>query len=262
MRTLVRPTRRHSLFALGALWAVAALSLAVPRAQASPSLAERAAGWLAGRRARLVVVLVDTTGSISAADQRLYETAMQTVVKGARPGDRIVLGEVTDRPAPRFVAQADHRFTEGGNSLHDKTRARRTAEAVLADFATLRSARTRPAQATLLLDTLLAIGEVVADGRARGHALQLVVLSDMIEEGRELNFRRSVPSGEQSARIVEGLRRGALLPDFAGVQVHVVGASGRDAAHMASVQAFWRGYFAAAGADLRSYGRSARGLEP
>jgi len=254
-------THAHAHLSRRQLLALCALSLAVPSVKAT-GLADRAAGWLSGNKGRLVVVLVDTSSSITADDGRLYESALQAVLKGIKPGDRIVLGEVADRPAPRFVAHADHRFTAGGNSLHDKARARRTGEAVLADFATLRSNRTRPAQSTLLLDTVLASSELLAEGRSRGQTLQLVLLSDMVEESRERSFARAAPTADQTARIVESLRRNGLLPNLADVQVHAVGAAGRDAAHMASVQAFWRSYFTSAGADLRTYGRSAGGLEP
>jgi hypothetical protein len=51
-----------------------------------------------------------------------------------------------------------------------------------------------------------------------------------------------------------------LLPDLSDVQVQMVGASGRDATHMARVRQFWLAYFAATGAQVQAYGRTVGSL--
>lgn len=57
--------------------------------------------------ARLAVVLVDVTGSIGAADWGLYERTFQSLLDSNRAGDRVVLGAIGERPASKFIPQAD-----------------------------------------------------------------------------------------------------------------------------------------------------------
>ncbi len=47
-------------------------------------------------------------------------------------------------------------------------------------------------------------------------------------------------------------RAEGLLPDLAGVELHIVGAGGR---HYGAVERFWRAYAEATGARLAGYGR-------
>jgi hypothetical protein len=205
----------------------------------------------------LTVALVDTTGSIAQEDWQLYERAMHALIDSAGAGDRIVMAAVHDRPGSRFQVHADHSFNADGNSMQQAVRARRTRDAVKADFVALRSARQQPARATLLIDAVSATGELFAQGRARGQTLRLLVLSDMLEEGPTANFAREAVTPALVERVIEGQRRRALLPDLANVRVSVVGASGRNAAHMSSVRGFWQSFFAASGAHVEAYGRTA-----
>ena len=231
-------------------------AVCVPRPAAGAGLGDQLEGLIKGRPGKLSVALVDTTGSIAAEDWQLYERAMQALLAGAKPGDRIVLGEVADRPASRFIAHADHRFANAGNTMQDEVRGRRTRQALKADFETLRKPKGAPARATCILDAVAAAAEVLAQGRQAGQALQLLVLSDMIEESPLANFEREKVTPGVTERVLGQLRQRRLLPSLSGVQVHVVGASGRSAEHMMQVKGFWLAYFAAAGAQVGSYGRA------
>lgn len=245
--------RRHALARIAAATMFVGCG---PDPAAAASLTERMAAMFDGPKGRLSVVLVDTTASISTADKQLYEGAMQAILAHARPGDRIVLAAVNDRPGSGFVAYADHGFRFDGNSMHDEARARRTRAAVHADFVKLCADNPAPAKATLLIDAVAAVGEIFAQGRAKGQTLQLLLLSDMIEESPTANFARETITPALTERLLEGQRRRGLLPDLKGVLVHVVGAAGTDAAHMARIRGFWQAYFATAGGKLSAYGRT------
>lgn len=239
--------------------ALASMAIASLPAMAT-GLAQQLGSLLSGPKARLWVVLVDTTQSVSSEDWQLYEAAMAALLKDAKPGDRIVLGQVHDRPGSRFIAHADHRFEASGNSMHDKVRMQRRAKDVQADFARLRSNGNQPARATLLGDAIGASVDWFAQARVSQMSLNLLLLSDMIEEGPTLNFARNPVTPALAERVIAQQRSRQLLPDLTGVMVHVVGASGRDAEHMAQIRGFWQAYFTAAGAVLQSYGRNARAL--
>jgi hypothetical protein len=240
---------------------LSALALACGAVNAG-GLAERLQSLVDGPKPNFTMVLVDTTRSITAEDRQLYEQAMAVLTESARPGDRIAMAQVNDRPGSRFAAQVDRSFKQTGNSMHDTVYARRTRQALQEDFSQLRTTAGQDAKATLLIDAVGASGEWFAQARASGMTPRLLVLSDMVEESAAANFHRTAPTPEQAGRLIATLRQRKLLPDLQGVAVHVVGASGRDAAHKARIGEFWQAYFAATGATLRAYGRSAGALAP
>jgi hypothetical protein len=238
-----------------------AIALASATVQAT-GVVDRLQSLLGGPKGSFTLVLVDVTGSIAAEDWLLYERSIAKLLEGAKPGDRVVMAQVSDRPGSRFMAHADLSLKLTGNSMHDKVHAKRTREALLNDFRQLREGTQRNAKATMLLDAMGASSEWFAQGRANGQVLRLLILSDMIEESSAANFMRSAPSREQTERSISLQRERKLLPDLTGVLVHVVGASGRDTAHMAGIREFWQVYFTTSGATLQSYGRSPESLAP
>jgi hypothetical protein len=240
--------------ARGLLVAVA-IALASAGTQAT-GVVDRLQSMMGGSKGSFTLVLVDVTGSIAAEDWQLYERSIAKLLEGTKPGDRVVMAQVSDRPGSRFMAHADLSLKLTGNSMHDKVYAKRTRDAFLNEFRQLRDGSQRNAKATMLLDAMGASGEWFAQGRANGQVLRLLVLSDMIEESSAGNFMRGAPNREQTERSIALQRQRNLLPDLTGVLVHVVGASGRDTAHMAGIREFWQAYFTASGATLQSYGRS------
>lgn len=248
--------RRHFIAHAVTVVFPALAAIAAPQAAASAGFGDRLEGLIKGQPGALSVVLVDTTGSIASDDWQLYERVMNTLLVSAKPGDRIVLAAVADRPASKFIAHADHRFPSGGNTMQDEVRGRRTRQALQADFESLRTPKSAAARATCIVDAVAAAAEVLAQGRAADQPLRLLLLSDMIEESPLANFEREKVTPAVTERVLGQLRQRNLLPALAGVKVHVVGASGRSAEHMAQVKAFWLAFFAATGAQVGSYGRA------
>ncbi|MBL8347520.1 MAG: hypothetical protein JNN03_18945 [Rubrivivax sp.] len=223
-----------------------------------PGVMERAGQWMrGGEGARLTVVLLDTTSSVAADDRAVYERAFQSLLAAARPGDRIVLAAVADRPASRFVPVADVRWPSAGNAMLNEARARKARAELGATFGTVLAPPATAAKGTYLIDAVAASAEYLAQARKAGQAGHLVVLSDMIEESPVANFAIAAVDAAQAGRIAAAQRRAATFPDLKGVRVHVVGASGRDARQMAGIRAFWRAYLADAGAEVLDYGRVA-----
>lgn len=249
--------RRFIVRAAAGLPSLAALlGAAAPRRAAAGSLLAELGDLVKDDPGTLSVVLIDISASVAAEDRRLYEGAASALVAAAGPADRVVLAAVGERPASRFIAQADRRFAGGGNTMQDEARARQMRKALREDFDALLAPKGTPTTATCIIDAIVAAGELLGQGREAGQLLRLVVLSDMIEESARANFKRSAPTQALTERLLGELRRNKLMPSLAGVQVHVVGASGASAEQMARVKAFWLAFFAAAGAHLASYGRA------
>jgi hypothetical protein len=81
---------------------------------------------------------------------------------------------------------------------------------------------------------------------------RLVLLSDMRQVGRGLNFER--PFGEPRT-VLARVHREGLIPDLHGVEVSVLGAStaGIDERHWRGLKTFWTDYFKQAGAELKVF---------
>lgn len=204
----------------------------------------------------LNVVLVDVTASISSDDWALYERGFSGLIETNRAGDRIVLGAIGDRPASKFIARADRAIPLKHKRLEDEANLKRANAQLMDDFAQVRSSSATPAKATFILDAISASEQLFAQGRAQKQALNLLVLSDMIEESPVANFARGPIDAAYAKKLIEARRAQGLLPDLRGVRVYVVGAGGKNGEQMARVQLFWTTFFSATGASLQAYGRN------
>ncbi len=94
--------------------------------------------------------------------------------------------------------------------------------------------------------------EEVADAKKR-----LLILSDMRQVGRGLNFERAVGD---AAALVERLKREGTISELRGVEVWALGVEtrGLDEGHWRRLRSFWTDYFKAAGADLRAFSPNRR----
>ena len=204
----------------------------------------------------LSVVLVDVTASISSADWALYERGFSGLIETNRVGDRIVLGAIGDRPVSKFIARADRAISLKHKRLEDEANLKRANAQLMDDFAQVRSSSATPAKATFILDAISATEQLFAQGRSQKQTLNLLLLSDMVEESPAANFARSPVDAAYAKKLIETRRTQGLLPDLRGVRVYVVGAGGRNGEQMARVQMFWATYFSATGASLQAYGRN------
>lgn len=86
---------------------------------------------------------------------------------------------------------------------------------------------------------------------------RLVILSDMRQVGRGLNFEKTVA---EPGPLVERVKREQMTPALAGVEVLVLGAETRgiDDGHWRRLRSFWTEYFKAAGAELKAFSPSRR----
>lgn len=205
---------------------------------------------------RLAVVLIDTTGSVNGADWSLYERSFQQLLAANRAGDRIVLARIGSDPASRFIALADRSIALTHKRFEDEMTLKRTNATLAEDFAKIRTDTAQPQKSTLILDAITATGQIFRQGRDTQQVLTLLVLSDMLEESPIANFLHSTLQDASTKSLIETRRSQGLLPDLRGVDVYVVGASGKNAAHMVKVQNFWTAVFSASNASLKEYGRN------
>jgi hypothetical protein len=92
---------------------------------------------------------------------------------------------------------------------------------------------------------------------AQGAKKRLLILSDMRQVGRGLNFEKSVGNPGQ---LLERVKREDVLPRLDGVEVWILGAdtTGIEEAHWRRIRAFWAEFFKAAGAELKAFSPNRR----
>jgi len=206
---------------------------------------------------RIVVVMLDVSGSIPARDWDIYTRTFEALLDSggpaAEPGNRLVLGSISGQTLSTFIPDADTTFPNTGITLDDMEQAVKISHYLKQKFQELRGLRRR-AQSTNLFETLK-IAEDLFKRDRQGKDRWLVLLSDMIEESRDYDFKSAPPADPD--RIIEAQRSTGVLPSLQGVKVYVAGAGG--ASNYDIIKSFWLRYFKEAGAscDERSYGRSA-----
>ena len=262
------PGAAVSLPASGPLAALAlALALATAACGDSPAGRAAAADHPAGTaestghdatRTRLVVAVVDFSGSLTSHATRDAQAYLRTVVEGLDFGDRLVLLEMYRSGARDSV----------GKFVQDMPRARRTDAITSYDRRELNAAKRGVLDAlqvffdprfvgsvrtTDVLTTLHIAAEYLRDARERQK--ELLILSDMLQSTRTFEFegaRRMPPDGWVDAQDAAG-----LVPELDGACVVVVGADPTTAQGQ-RVRAFWGDWFAAAGADFQARNYRAR----
>jgi hypothetical protein len=72
----------------------------------------------------------------------------------------------------------------------------------------------------------------------------LVILSDMIQDSREYNFKTAKITNGYIQKVIRYRQRQKLIPNLTGVKVYVAGASGEDSYRFRSIEKFWARYLA------------------
>lgn len=206
-----------------------------------------------GQPSKVIVVLLDTSGSITADDQNLYQRSYDNLLDGLQAGDRLVLAAIGDKPLNRFSAHTDLTSPLTNVQFNDADALKKTKNTLGANYKRLIDSA-NPSKLTYLLDTIAATAEIfehTPDSRRI-----LVIMSDMVEESTMVNFNKAPRNNAQDKALITRINHAGLLPQLEGVQVFVAGASGANGEHMMQLKSFWSTYFQSTGATLIQYGRS------
>ena len=263
MDTHIRQQRHMSLSALAPQdvsrrqvlgWGAAACGLLVWPSPAHGGLLDQ----LFRRRAasKQVQVFVDVSLSTTEEDRRIYEATFRELVERLTPGDKVILGLISDTPMPRFVPEAVRSLPRSGIELNDIEGTQRVQQDLAKDFERVKTRRR--GSRSYILDTLSVAGELIASDEVEVRRSNWVVLlSDMIEDSEEARFALTTLDARQIHQIIERRKARRLLPDLRGALVLVAGASAADSRKYREIQEFWAAYFQSANAVCSSgtYGR-------
>jgi hypothetical protein len=204
----------------------------------------------------LTVVLFDVSGSTrDSAIRERYLAAFEQVVGATAAEHGTVVGDVIDdNPLAHSTYPIDGTF-EACDPLADNRLTCEARDAALRDQLTTTAegilSGVPSAPGTDIHDGIR-LAERVFESYPEATSRSLVLLSDMVEHSRLLRVGSAGFDGEAS---LDALAAADAVPDLHGVIVYIVGAgvtssSELPATRILAIQAFWQGFFTAAGADL------------
>jgi hypothetical protein len=207
---------------------------------------------------RLMIILVDMSGSADQARRTVCKEAFEKIYKNLRQGDRVVVGTITSRSYIDFkptVDEAIPKKTVWDNRLQFERNLTKTKEKIRREVNKLLSQK-GGTPLTEILDSLNIADTIFHDEKERQKIL--VILSDMIEDSKEYKFDKDKITEEYINKVIRYRRENNLMPNLTGVRVYVAGASAADANIFRAVQTFWARYFTESKADFspHRYGHS------
>lgn len=206
---------------------------------------------------RVIVILVDMSGSANRARGTVYREAFEKIYQSLSQGDRVMVGTITSRSYIDFKPAVDaeipkntiwvNRIQFEQNLTKTKEKIRRAVDRLLS--------RKRGTQRTEILNSLN-IADTIFHNEKRQKIL--VILSDMIQDSKEYNFTRVKITDNYIKKLIRYRRKHKLIPNLTDVKVYVAGASGADSNKFRAVENFWARYFVESGADFsrHRYGHS------
>lgn len=206
---------------------------------------------------RMILVLVDMSGSTNLARRTVYRDAFKKIYQDIRQGDRIMVGTITGRSYIDFKPTVDVEIPKKSiwvNRIQFERKLTQAKEKVRREVEGLLSCK-RGTQRTEILNSLN-IADTIFHNEKRKKIL--VILSDMIQDSREYNFAQTKVTNAYINKVIQYRQRHNLVPNLGGVKVYVAGASGADSNKFRSIERFWACYFQKSGADFspHRYGHS------
>ena len=215
-----------------------------------------------GRSPRVIVVLVDMSGSTNKARRTTYSEAFDKIYKNLQQGDRIVIGTITSNSYIDFKPVVDAEIPKQSiwvNRIQYEQKLAKTKTHVRTEVDRLLSRR-KGTPYTEILNSLN-IADTIFHSEKRKKIL--VILSDMVQDSEEYNFERSRIDDKYVSDLIRYRHQQKLVPNLAEVKVYVAGASADDSRKFRAIQQFWSRYFAETGADYSThrYGHSLLAFE-
>ena len=197
-----------------------------------------------GKGPRVIVVLVDMSGSTNHARRTVYNEAFEKIYENLQQGDRIVVGMITSRSYIDFKPVVDEEIPKQSiwvNRITYEQSLAKTEKTIRTEVNRLLS-RKKGTPYTEILNSLN-IADTIFHNEKRQKVL--VVLSDMVQDSKEYKFDRVRVTDKYIADLIRYRQKQKLVPNLSDVKVYVAGASAADSKKFRSIEKFWTRYFAA-----------------
>jgi hypothetical protein len=198
---------------------------------------------------KVVAVFVDLSDSVKVADvNTIYRPTLRSLLDATCPGDRLVLSEISEKNLGAFRPLVDVELAVfPDDTSATQSSARRKRNEFLDGAMRMLSAKT-VSKATVIMDSLNASDEVLK--RDRRKEKWVLLLSDMLEESKDINFLRTELRPAKIDAVIDQRKKAGLMPNLSGVRVFVAGAAAPTTAKFNEVKQFWLKFIASSGAQM------------
>jgi len=240
--------KRQRLRLLGLILLSSLLSLSHMNRSAEAFLKSRSGE----KKTRVIVILVDMSGSTNLARRTVYREGFEKIYKDLDQGDRIMVGTITGRSYIDFKPVVDVEIPEKSvwvNRIQFERNLTETKEKIRSEVEQLLSKREGTPRTEIL--NSLNVADTIFHGETRRKIL--VVFSDMVQDSREYNFAKVEVTDGYIDKVIRYRQKQNLIPNLKDVRVYIAGASGADPKKFRSVERFWTRYFEKSEADFSPY---------
>src|SRR2546422_6998081 len=214
---------------------------------------------------KAIVVLFDLSESTDKPEVRtVYCRNFERILSTLDHGDALAAGWITEASAAQLELPIDERLPEfdAGTTNSFVVRARRAK----ADTALMKAKASfhsgmceklgKPGRKVWKTDimTSLDLADRITGRYGPRTRKVVVIMSDMIEDSERYDFKKLDLNAERTRQIIASEKNDGRLPDLAGVEVCVAGASAPHTRQFDKIREFWKAYFAASGGELVDYG--------
>ena len=192
------------------------------------------------------VVLLDLSRSTSTANFHANVNGVGDLIQKLKPGERIVVIPISDRFSGSVLLDKTLAVDVGSLGLRERA----DREAIGAEWRSIAQA-IKPVYART--DILGALASLPYRSNLGAVALRIYIFSDLQQDTPQLDLEHA-PSISVVPAIAR-LKRANAIPHLTGAKIYAVGVDpvGKSAHYYAQLREFWSAYFAAAGADLRTF---------
>jgi len=153
------------------------------------------------------------------------------------------LGQTTD--SPLLVQKYKQEYTAGLDAL------KKELSGSFRSFVIEPSIGSR-AKNTEIIGALTVAESIFSSYKKNENAL--LIMSDMIQDSRDLNLSRSKITDSRTSMIIQTEKDRGSFPHFDNTRAYCIAASALDSDRYFQLKAFWLRYFAEAGAEVTFYG--------
>jgi hypothetical protein len=211
---------------------------------------------------RFLMVFIDVSASTS-RDRGLYETYLNQIVNSLKPGDRFLVGKISDETVTNFVPLLNTLLPKFNPMFDNPIKHKKALQGISLHLKADIDSLMAVAGATQRTEIIDCFNIAESYFSARTEKKVLVLISDMLECSSEMNFERETPTAAFIASKLDELAKQGRIARLEKVDVIVAGAggSGQTGSRYRAVESFWRSYISETGGILMHYSHALMGFD-
>lgn len=200
---------------------------------------------------KCIMVFVDVSSSVKTTAP--YGAAWDLITKVVEPGDRLILGVISDNTLTSFRPVVN--TVVPNTPWHQKSEKRRKNEIASLFKNEIAGGMEKTHTAPRSKNTEIMASLVVAGKTFESETRECIVvlLSDMLEDSPKYDFEDIKLTPSTTRKIIEERRAAGFIPDLHGATFYIAGECSLEADKMLEVERFWTEYIRACNGRVATY---------